>query len=420
MADAGDAADANRPPNFVIIFTDDQGYGDLGCFGATTFATPRLDRMAEEGIRLTGFYAQQACGPSRCALLTGRYPKRIEHRDRLVPTEEVTIAEVLKTAGYATCCIGKWDCSRRRYSEGVVPNDQGFDHYFGTLGANDHGRVRLWRDRKQLHQTDDMGSLTKLYTDEAIRFLEEHEDRPFFLYLAHTMPHVKLGASEAFLGKSQRGLYGDVIEEIDWNVGRVLDTLDRLGLSNNTIVWFSSDNGPWLTKGKNGGSAGPLREGKGSAWEGGFRVPSIVWGPGHVPGGRTSDAMASTLDILPTFAAMAGAEPPPGRVLDGRDQTALITGKTDVTARDTFFYYIEENLHAVRQGKWKLALPNRKKFRPYAKDKTPVTTPELYDLENDVGEKHDVADAYPEVVRDLLKLADHVRDELGDMGPPRQ
>ncbi len=267
--------EASDRPNFVIIFTDDQGYADVGCFGSATIATPRLDRMAREGMKLTSFYAQPVCGPSRGALMTGRYPKRIDGGGWRVAAEEVTLAEVLKQSDYATGCIGKWDMSGRRYVEGMVPNDQGFDHYFGTLGANDGGRVRLWRNREMLHVTDDMGSLVKLYTDEAIEFIGRQKDGPFFLYLAHTLPHVRIGASEQFRGKSQGGLYGDVIEEIDWNVGRVLDTLKRLGLDKTTYVLFTSDNGPWLSKGKMGGCADPLRNGKGSSWEGGYSMTSI-------------------------------------------------------------------------------------------------------------------------------------------------
>ncbi|MBN2218585.1 MAG: sulfatase [Pirellulales bacterium] len=409
---------AESQPNFVIIFTDDQGYADVGCFGATQFATPRMDRMAKEGMRLTSFYAQPVCGPSRSALLTARYPTRIGQGGWQVPSDEITVAEVLKSAGYATGCIGKWDVSGRRFVKGMIPNDQGFDYYFGTLGANDIGRVQLWRNREKLNETDDMGSLTGLYTDEAVRFIEQHKDEPFFLYLAHTMAHVKLGASKRFLGKTERGLYGDVIEELDWSVGQVLDTLKRLELDKNTIVWYSSDNGPWLCMGETGGSALPLRSGKGSSWEGGNRVPCIVWGPSRVPEGKTSNELTSTLDILPTLASLAGAKAPADRMLDGRDQSGLLTGQTDKSARDTFYYFVQENLHAVRRGKWKLALPNRKQFFGYAKDEVPVTTPELYNLENDVSEKHNVAADHPDVVRDLLKLADEVRAELGDVEPP--
>jgi arylsulfatase A-like enzyme len=407
-------------PNFIIIFTDDQGYNDVGCFGSQTIETPRLDRMADEGMKLTSFYSQTVCGPARCALLTGCYPKRAGFdasgiKGWRISTKEITTVEVLKQAGYTSACIGKWDLSARTFTEGLVPNDQGFDYYFGTLGANDRGRVTLWRNKEKLNTTEDMGSLTALYTDEALAFMKDHKDKPFFLYLAHTMAHVKLGASEKFRGRSKGGLYGDVIEELDYHVGRVLDAVRELGLEKKTYVLFTSDNGPWLSKGKMGGSALPLRMGKGSAWEGGFRVPCIVWGPGRVPAGTHSNELTATLDLMPTFAALAGAEVPTDRVIDGRDQTALITGKTRQSARETFYYYVRSNLHAVRRGQWKLALPNRKRFYGYAPDTTEVVTLELYDLENDVSEKHDVADNHPDIVQELLKLADQVREDIGDL-----
>jgi len=419
-ARAAQAAHAADRPNFVILFTDDQGYADVGCFGSETIRTPRLDRLAAEGLRLTSFYSQTVCGPARCALMTGCYPPRVARRAGgwSLATGEVTVAEVLKQAGYATCCIGKWDLSRRRYVADRVPNAQGFDEYFGTLGANDRGRVKLWRNRQALRETSDMGELTGLYTDQAIRFIRQKKDSPFFLYVAHTMPHVKIGASEKFRGKSKGGLYGDVIEEIDHNVGRVIDTLKELSLDRKTVVLFTSDNGPWLSKGKHGGSAKPLRDGKGSSWEGGFRVPAIVWGPGRVPAGKESRAMMATLDVLPTFAALAGAKPPGDRVLDGVDQSALITGKADAGARETFFYYVRNNLHAVRKGRWKLALPNRRASHGYVVDKKRITRPELYDLEADVSEKHDVAEKHPAVVAELLKLADHARRDIGDLDKP--
>ena len=297
----------------------------------------------------------------------------------------------------------------------IFTDDQGYDYYFGTLGANDSGRVTLWRNKEKLKTTEDMGSLTALYTDEALTFMKQNKDKPFFLYLAHTMAHVKLDASEKFLGRSKRGLYGDVIEELDYNIGRVLDTIRKLGLEKKTYVLYTSENEPWLSKGKMGGSAFPLRMGKGSAWEGGFRMPCIVWGPGRVPAGTQSNELTATLDVMPTFAALAGAEVPTDRVIDGRDQSALITGKTQKSTRDTFYYYVRSNLHTVRQGKRKLALPNRQRFYGYAPDTTKVVKPELYDLENDVSEKHDVADKHSDVVRELLDLADQVREDIGDL-----
>lgn len=412
---AGESRANRERPNFVILFADDLGYGDVGCFGATDIRTPRLDRMAEQGMRLTSFYSQPVCGPARAALMTGCYPTRVMRGKWALPTQEITIAELLGQSGYATACIGKWDLSGRRYVEELVPNDQGFDYYFGTLGANDSGRVSLMENRETRGETDDMGSLTGMYTEKAVRFIREHKSRPFFLYLAHTMPHVAIGASESFRGKSQRGLYGDVVEELDWSVGQVLDAIHECELDRNTIVLFTSDNGPWLSKREMGGSARPLRNGKGSAWEGGFRVPCIVWGPGRVPAGRASDEMVATLDVLPTLAGWAGAAVPADRVIDGKDQGDLLTGASSHGARDSFCYHVRDNLHAVRRGRWKLALSDRREFHKYAQDDVPVTTPQLFDLRDDVGETTDLAAQHPVVVRQLLDFAEAARGDIGDL-----
>lgn len=412
-------------PNFIIIFTDDQGYNDLGCFGSEKIKTPRIDQMASEGMMMTSFYAQPVCGPSRGALLTGRYPLRIGG-GWLTNSDEVTIAEVLKEAGYATGCIGKWDISQRKYQEGLVPNDQGFDYYFGTLGANDRGVVSLYRNRDSLYQTDDMGSLTKMYTDEALQFIKEKKDAPFFLYLAHTMAHVRIDASPQFKGTSEGELYGDVIEEIDWNVGRIFDLLGELDLDDNTYVAFFSDNGPWSNsvlryrKSHGGqlatGSTGPLRSAKGSPYEGGIRVPCIFWGPGKIPAGITSDEMMSTLDILPTFAQLAGGEVPGDRVMDGYNQTDLILGKQEKSARDIFYYHVKGELQAVRKGEWKVVLPHPTMKYPYVKDPE-RTEPELYNLENDLSEKHNVADEFPEVLSEMLRLAAEGPNDPANTGP---
>ncbi len=333
----------------------------------------------------------------------------------MLPSAEITIAEVLRSRGYATACIGKWDLSGRRYLEGMLPTDQGFDYYFGPLGANDRGSVGLFENRESRGSTEDMGSLTRMYTDKAIAYIREHKDGPFFLYLAHTMPHVIMGASEQFRGKSQRGLYGDVIEEIDWNVGRILDAVREWGLDESTYVMFTSDNGPWLSKREMGGSAIPLRGGKGSAWEGGFRVPCIMRAPGRIPAGRASNELVTTLDMLPTLARLAGAKTPQDRVIDGKDQSRLITGQSDHSARETFYYYVRDDLHAVRHGKWKLALPDRKAFHDYAGDAVPVSAPQLYDLEADISEEIDLADRHPDIVGKLLATAAHAREDIGDV-----
>ena len=409
-------------PNFVIVFLDDVGYGDLVSYGSTRNSTPRLDRMAREGTRFTSFYAQTVCGPSRGALMTGRYPGRVGSGWAVRP-DEVTVAEVLRDAGYRTAAIGKWDMSRRRPLDGLLPNDQGFEYFYGTLGANDNGKVTLWRDRKELETTGDMGSLTKLYTDEALAFLQRQSpESPFLLYLAHTMLHVVIGASEEFIDTTDGDLYGDTLAEVDHHTGRVLDALERLGFSDNTYVLFTSDNGPWNQPEREKryfeshgghlatGASGGLRGAKGTSWEGGVRVPAIAWGPGSVPAGRESDAIMSTLDVLPTFAKLAGASLPSDRHLDGVDQTDLLLGRSESGARDIFHYFVRMELHAVRKGRWKLAMP-RERFHSYAPDVRPVDSPQLYDLQADVGETTDLSAENPEAVAELRALYDEMRAE---------
>lgn len=415
-------------PNFVIVFLDDVGYGDLVSYGSTRNSTPRLDRMAREGTRFTSFYAQTVCGPSRGALMTGRYPGRVGGGWAVRP-DEVTVAEVLRDAGYQTAAIGKWDMSRRRPLDGLLPNDQGFEYFYGTLGANDNGTVTLWRDRKELETTGDMGSLTKLYTDEALAFLERQSpESPFLLYLAHTMLHVVIGASEEFIGTTNGDLYGDTLAEVDHHTGRVLDALERLGFADHTYVLFTSDNGPWNQPEREKryfeshgghlatGDSGGLRGAKGTSWEGGVRVPAIAWAPGRVPAGRESDAIVSTLDVLPTFAKLAGAALPSGRQLDGVDQTDLLLGRSESGARETFHYFVRMELHAVRKGRWKLAMP-RELFHGYAPDVRPVDGPQLYDLQADVGETTDVSAANPEAVAALREMYDAMRAESSDWVP---
>ena len=406
------AARAAERPNFLIIFTDDQGYGDLGCQGSATIRTPRLDRLAAEGTRFTSFYAQIVCGPSRSALLTGRQP--IRSGGWSMPASEITVAELLKAQGYATACIGKWDVSNRAPIRERMPNAKGFDYYYGTLGGNDSGRIRMYENNEPAGETDDMGGLTRLYTDKALTFLRAQRDRPFFLYVAHTMVHSIVGASADFRGKSRGGLYGDAVEELDFHSGRLLDALDELGLQEKTLVIFTSDNGPWsnaadrLGPAHQGeiawGSSGPLREAKGSSYEGGSRVPCLVRWPGRVPAGRVNGAIVSTLDFLPTFGRLAGFAPPADRLIEGVDQTDLLLGRSETGARDHFHYFSQNELHAVRVGPWKLLLPDRKVFYGYVKDRG-TSGLELYHLEEDIGEKQNVADANPEVVARLLAFA---------------
>jgi arylsulfatase A-like enzyme len=399
-------------PNFVIIFTDDHGYGDLGCFGSTTIRTPRLDQLAKEGTKFTSFYVQVVCGPSRSALLTGRQPVRSGGWS--MPASEITLSELLKKSGYATACIGKWDVSNRAAVRERMPNAKGFDYYYGPLGANDNGTVVIHENNEQVERTSDMGSLTRKYTDKAIDFVQANRDKPFLVYLAHTMVHSVVGASAGFRGKSQGGLYGDAVEEIDFHAGRLIDTIDELGLRENTLVIFTTDNGPWnnfqetLGPRHNGeiawGSSGPLREGKGSTYEGGLRVPCIMRWPGHVPAGRASDAMIASIDFLPTFGALAGYQVPTDRIIDGVDQSDLLLGKSDSGNRNVYHYFCQNELHAVRKGPWKLHLPNHKVFYGYVKDRGSGEV-ELYNLQNDIGEKQNVAMEHPDVVAVLLKLS---------------
>lgn len=406
------SAESNVPPkpNIVVIFTDDQGYGDLGCYGATQFNTPQLDSLAKDGTKFTSFYAQVVCGPSRSALLTGRYPHR--SLGWSMPAHEITVAELLRDAGYATCCIGKWDVSNRAAIVERMPNAQGFDYYWGTLGANDSGKVVFHENNQQVGETSDMGSLTKLYTDKAIDYLKANHERPMFVYLSHTMAHSVIGASPEFRGKSKGGLYGDMIEELDFHSGRLLDAIDELGLREKTLVIFTTDNGAWnnmqdiLRQRHDGevawGSSGPLREGKGSTYEGGLRVPCLARWPGKIPAGRTNDAIFATIDFLPTFAKLAGAEKPSDRWLDGVDQTNLLTGVDDAGSRHDYFFLCKNELHGVRKGNYKLLLSDRRQHYGYVKDKGSDHF-ELYDLANDLGERNNLAAEKPEIVAELRR-----------------
>lgn len=432
-----------RPPNFVVIFTDDQGYQDVGCFGSPDIRTPRLDAMAAQGMKFTDFYAQPICGPSRAALMTGCYPLRVAERGNvkqvhpILHSEEITVAEVLKGEGYATACFGKWDLakhSQQTFYKDLFPTHQGFDYFFGTPTSND-SIANLYRNDELIEPKTEMATLTKRYTDEAIGFMRKHKDQPFFVYLPHSMPHTRLDATEQFKGKSKRGLYGDVIEELDFNIGRILDEVEELKLADNTYVLFTSDNGPWLIKNKNladghlpsdhGGSAGLLRSGKVSTFEGGLRVPTILWGPGRVPAGTTCSSIASTLDVLPTLAHLAGAKVPQDRVIDGERIDHLFRGDFESADADkAFYYYLRVHLQAVRQGKWKLHLPRKAQpvgvapFNPNRHiapaDRIGFDEPFLVDLEKDIGETTNVADRNPKVVERLLALAETMREDLGD------
>jgi arylsulfatase A-like enzyme len=431
-------------PNVIVIFTDDQGYADVGVYGAEGFATPNLDRMAEEGIRFTSFYAvNPACSPSRAALLTGMYPDRVGIPEVLWPRgtvglhpDELTMAELLRARGYATAAIGKWHLGDH---PAFLPTSHGFDSYFGIPYSNDMSPVRannprenarlhpplpLLRDTTVVEREPDQSALTSRYTQEAVAFIEAHRDAPFFVYLAHSMPHVPLYASDRFQGSTERGLYGDVIAEIDASVGDILATLERLGLDRETIVFFTSDNGPWLVMGNHGGSAGPFREGKATTFEGGHRVPGIVRWPGRIPGGQVSDALVTAMDIMPTVAGITRADVPRDLVFDGYDLSETLFGRPDAASPyDHFFYYRSGQLRGVRSGKWKLhvphtfasietgepgrdGMPGRYDYKPFGRA--------LFDLDADPGETRDVAADHPEVVQRMLGLIEKGRRDIGD------
>ena len=435
--------DADTRPNFIIVFADDQGYGDLGCFGATDFKTPRIDQMAREGMRFTDFYAQAVCGPSRTALLTASYPIRVgeygneKNTFPYVHEKEILLPKVLQEAGYATGMIGKVDITQRRqgFKPVLNPVRRGFDYWFGVVGANDSGEVHwVYRNEERIQESAGVDDLTRRYTDEALAFIRQNKERPFFLYIAHTMAHVVLGVTEPFQGRSERGLYGDVIEELDASTGEIVDLLAELGLDQNTIVVYTSDNGPWSNHSlpqytqaitEHAGSAGPLRSAKGTTWEGGIRVPTVMWAPGYIPAGTETGEVATNMDLLPTFIRMAGAELPADRTLDGRDIGPLMRGEPGAESpHEAFYYYRETHLDAVRSGPWKLVFP-----RPGRNESEwllskggaflgeilePVTELALYNLESDIGETANVVADHPEVVERLTALADAAREELGD------
>ncbi len=425
------AADLAKP-NVVIVFIDDMGYGDIGPYGATKQKTPQLDRMAREGMKLTSFYAAPVCSVSRAQLLTGCYGARVSVPGVYPPgsanglnPQEITIAERLKERGYATACIGKWHVGDQPQ---FLPRKQGFDRYFGIPYSNDMQRapakggervVPLVRDDEvlELLTEETQSRIVERYTDEAVRFIRESKDRPFLLYLPHTAVHTPIHPGAAFQGHSANGRFGDWVEEVDWSVGRVLDTVRELRLSERTLVIFTSDNGPWLIKGADGGSAGPLRGGKGSTWEGGVRVPTIAWWPGKIAPGSVCDAVAGTIDLLPTAVALAGGAVPATPVIDGRDLSPLLFGQRKDSPREAHYYFQGYNLQAVRQGPWKLALAPQAELGRKGKAGNASTNPRLYNLDTEIGEQTNLADRHPEIVARLQTLAAKMNAEIGGTSP---
>ena len=444
------SSESGQPPNVVVIFIDDEGYGDMGVYGATGFQTPNLDRMAAEGMRFTNFYAAQpVCSASRAGLLTGCYPNRIGFSGALFPwdstgmnAEEWTMAEMFKDKGYATACFGKWHLG---WQKEFLPLQHGFDEYTGVPYSNDmwprsnvngefiaqkgerYPELPLVEGNETIETITDMKGqdrLTTLYTEKAVDFINRKADQPFFLYVPHTMAHIPLGVSDKFRGKSEQGLYGDVMMEIDWSVGEINKALEANNIADNTIVIFTTDNGPWLNYGNHAGSAGGLREGKTTSWEGGQRVPFIVRWPGKTPAGTVCNKLACAIDLMPTFAGIVDGKMPTKKI-DGVDIISLLEGDFSASPRETILYYYgKNNLNGVRKGNWKLVLPHT--FASYNTEpgndgkngrriQTKVEQPELYNMMRDPGEQYNVIAYHPEKVAELMQIVEQARAELGDL-----
>lgn len=426
----------DRPPNVVIIFMDDMGYGDLSSFGHPTIETPNLDRLAREGQKWTNFYtASSVCSPSRGALLTGRYPVRIGlggEKQRVffpnsiggLPSNEITIAEMLKEEGYSTGIIGKWHLG---HLPEFLPTRQGFDYYYGIPYSNDMDGVKwgletffaepdinmwnvpLMENEKIIERPANQHTITKRYTEKAIEFMTENKDNPFFLYFPHSMVHTPLFASKEFLNTSERGFYGDVMTEVDWSVGQVISTLEKLNLDKNTLVVFTSDNGPWLMMLEHGGSAGLLREGKGTTWEGGMRVPGIFYMPETIATGTIND-LGSTLDLLPTIASFTGAKLPENRVLDGFDLSPVLKEKKK-GARDHFFYYRKREIYAARKGDYKAHFITE---TCYQRDnqRNDLEEPLLFQVDHDPSEQFNRAKKFPKILKDINQMVDNHKNNM--------
>jgi arylsulfatase A len=439
-------------PNFIVIYADDQGYGDLSCYGATKFKTPHIDKMAAEGMKFTDFYVTApVCSPTRSSLVTGCYPRRVgmhqhvlfPHSTRGLNPKEITIAELLKKQGYATACVGKWHMGHQKQ---FLPTSQGFDYYYGVPFSNDmwlpadmkyaadaklpdkftddqrtkgerkRNSVPLMRNDEVIEYPANQPELTERYTQEVVKFITANKDKPFFVYLPHTMPHYPLHVSEKFKGKSGAGLFGDVITCIDWGVGEILGSLKKLGIDENTLVIYTSDNGPAA------GSAGPLRGRKGTTWEGGMREPCVMRWPAKIPPKSTCTELATIMDLLPTLTKLAGGQAPTDRVIDGKDIAPLITAQPNAKSPYEAFYYhtARGELAAVRCGKWKLHIkPSRQRRRKNQPKPKPITGVQLYDLSADINEAKNLAADNPEVVKRLTALLKAFDAEIkANLRPP--
>ena len=442
-----------NPPNVVVIFMDDMAYADIGPFGAKNFPTPHLDRMAREGRKFTDFYVTQAvCSASRAGLLTGCYNVRVGILGALGPksthginSKEITLAELCKQRGYATACFGKWHLGHHKE---FLPLQHGFDEYFGIPYSNDmwpyHPGVRHLPMAERLKKwphlpliegnqvinpkvtSKDQEQITTQLTERSVRFIEKNKDKPFFLYVPHPMVHVPLYVSDKFKGKSKAGLFGDVMMEVDWSVGQILETLRKHKLDKNTLVIFTSDNGPWLSYGDHAGSAGPLREGKGTMFDGGCRESALMWWPGTIPAGSECHTPAMTIDLLPTVAELIGARLPK-HPIDGKSIVHLLKGTSDTSPHEAYYFYYGRQLQAIRMGKWKLHFPHGYRTmagRPGGTDGIPTRYSQakiglaLFDMEKDIGETTDVKAKHPDIVKQLQALGEKMRNELGDNGRP--
>jgi len=421
-----DQAEAQTPPNIIVILADDLGYGDISSFGSQTIDTPRIDEMAEQGMKFPQFYAAApVCTPSRAGLLTGRYSARmgIEHvfmydaHDGMDPAE-ITIPEQLKRAGYDTGMVGKWHLG---HLDRYMPWNQGFDEFYGVPFSNDMANFFFYENQEIIHEPIDQRYLTRRYTEKALDYIERHANAPFFLYLAHSMPHVPLYVSPEFEGKSEGGLYGDVVQELDWSTGQVMDKLSELNLLDNTLVIFTSDNGPWLGMGDHAGSAGPLRDGKGSAFEGGQRVPTVAHWPARIAPGSVQNSLISFVDLLPTFSALAGVELPADRVIDGEDITHLLT--SEAQREDQRFYYMSAgstSVAAYRDVDWKLKVARKgypKLIEPIIKMDRYSHGLMLFNLKDDPFEENNIAAQHPERVASMQASIDALEAEIAEETP---